>query len=128
MPDDPTIPDAAIVWRYVVGTWVVAGKDGQGSRPSSGAFEDSSDDPMSAVLASPNRDPATAMPERHRGTGAGVVLFEARFLRSLGLQLERDPQPDEPDHILVRGNKTRSLRRKLAENAKWALEGKRSSG
>ena len=88
MADDPTIPDDAIIWRYVVPQWIVRGKDGEGSLPSPGAFEDSSDgDPMSAILASKDRDPATAVPKA--SPDAGVVAFTAGFLRGLGLESER---------------------------------------
>jgi hypothetical protein len=126
MADDPTIPDDAVIWRYVVPQWIVPGKDGQRSLPSTGAFEDSSDgDPMSAILASKDRDPATAVPKT--SPDAGVVAFTAGFLRGLGLELERAPEPEEPDHILVRGNKTKSLRNALKNNARWVHEGKKSA-
>ncbi len=126
MRDDPTIRGDAVIWRYVVPQWIVTGKDGQGVLPSTGAFNDSSDgSSMSAILASPGRDPATAIPKGC--PAAGVVAFTARFLRELGLQLERDPQPDEPDHILVHGNKTKALQKKLKNGATWVHHGKRGS-
>lgn len=126
MPDDPTIPDEAIVWRYVPSVQIVDGDDGEGLRPSTGAFNDSSDgDPMSAILATEGREPATAIPQSC--AGAGVVAFTAAFLRSLGLDLERAPEPDEPNHIVVRGAKTKSLKKKLKQGARWVVQGNRST-
>jgi hypothetical protein len=125
MPDDPTIPDDAIVWRFVSPHQIVAGADGEGVQPSTGAFDDSSDgDPMSAVLASQGRDPASVIPKTC--PGAGVVAFTARGLRSLGLELERAPEADEPDHIVVRGNKTKSVKKALKREARWVVAGKRT--
>ncbi len=124
MPDDATIPDDAIVWRFVSPHQIVTGKDGEGVQPSTGAFDDSSDgDPMSAVLASEGRDAASIVPTTC--PGAGVVAFTAGYLRSLGLELERAPEPDEPDHIVVRGKKTKSVTKALKRAADWVVQGKR---
>jgi len=123
MPDDSTIPDDAVVWRYVIPQWIVPGDDGNGFRPSTAAFDDSSDgDPMSAILATPGRDPRTAVPATC--PDAGVVAFSAGFLREVGMELEREPEPTERDHIVVRGAKTRSVRKKLARGCHWVVEGK----
>ena len=126
MPDDPSIPDDAVVWRQIVPLQIVTGEDGVGALPSTGAFDDSSDgDPMSAILASKGRDPKSAVPKRY--PDAGVVAFTAKFLRSLGLELERAPEPDEPDHILVRGKKTGSVKKKLKKSAEWVVVGKKQT-
>jgi hypothetical protein len=124
MADDPTIPDDAIIWRCVVPQWVVPGRDGEGVRPSTGAFDDSSDaDPMSAVLASGERDPKSVIPTTR--PNASVVAFTAKALRDLGLELERAPEPDEPHHILVRGPKTKAVKKALSRSARWVVEGER---
>lgn len=126
MPDDPTIPDEADVWRLVLPLWMVPGDNGVGVRPSTAAFDDSSDgDPMSAILARSGRDPRDVVPAT--SPDAGVVAFSARFLRDAGMELERAPVRAEPDHILVRGRKTKSVRKKLVRGCRWVVEGKRAS-
>jgi hypothetical protein len=123
MPDDPTIPDDATIWRYVVPQWVVIGDDGVGVRPSSGAFDDSSDGPMSAILATEGRDPASAIPATC--PGAGMVAFTAGALRALGMTLERAPEPDEPHHILVVGKKTKGVKNAMKKGSAWVVPGRR---
>jgi len=124
MPDDPTISDTAIIWRYVSPQQTVLGKDGEGVLPSTGAFDDSSD-------GDPNvRDPCV------RGTGSDVGGAEdvpgsgGRSLHG-GVSsqprhgLERVPEPDEPDHVVVRGNKTKKVKKALKAAARWVVLGTR---
>ncbi len=82
MPDDPTIPDEADVWRLVLPLWMVPGDNGVGVRPSTAAFDDSSDgDPMSAILARSGRDPRDVVPAT--SPDAGVVAFWLDFFAML---------------------------------------------
>ena len=50
-----------------------------------------------------------------------VVAFTMAVARSKGLGVERDPLENDPDHVLIFGNKTDSTRRALATNSAWII-------
>lgn len=110
MPDDPRIPDAAVIWRRISPAQIVP--DGDGERISSAAFSDSSDSPMSATLEA-GRTYREALADYQ---GFGLAELTVRQVRSLGeaYDVVRDPQPDDPHHVLVKGKKTTGVRKKLA--------------
>lgn len=45
----------------------------------------------------------------------GLVEVRVGDLRALGLTVERDPLPDNPAHVLIKGNFSKSTRRKIAK-------------
>jgi hypothetical protein len=73
---------------------------------------------MSAVLVRSNRDPAEILTGHD---GYAVVLLTAADLAAQGQQIVRDPLPDEPDHVLIVGDKTKIRKRALAEAGKWVI-------
>ncbi len=88
-------------------------------RPDSSAFDDDSDtEPMSAVLADPSRDPSEVITGHE---GYGLVELTAEVLHASGQQIVRDPQPDEPAHVLIVGKKTKARRRGLADASRWII-------
>jgi len=117
-PDDLSIPDDAVIWRRVPDRHFVAIPEGQ-IRPSSAAFDDDPDgDSMSAVLATPGRDP---YPVLLGNEGWGLVAIEVRLVRELGWSIEKTPEPDEPDHVHVHGNKTKGKTRRVARDCAWVI-------
>ena len=118
-PDDLTVPNDAVLWRRIPPRHLVDDQNQGGVRPSSAAFEDSPDgSPMSAALAS-GCGGAQDVLTGHEGFG--LVAFSAGFIREQGLRIVRDPQPEEPWHVLIVGNKTRGLRKQLTRNATWVV-------
>jgi len=73
---------------------------------------------MSVVVASAGRNPAEVMVGHE---GFGLVALRIEDLAELGLDPVDDPQPDEPDHALVVGNKTQSKCRQLAKRSTWII-------
>lgn len=53
--------------------------------------------------------------------GMAVAEIDITTCLSLGLMIEPDPLPGEPGHAHVVGNKTKSVRRKLALASRWAV-------
>lgn len=109
--DDPSIPDAAELWRLVPPNWQVP--DGMGGlRPSSAAFQDSKDGtPMSVFLADQVRASGRGLKDvLSTFPGYMIASFSAGFARTLGLSIARDPTPQEPAHAVVVGKKTKWVR------------------
>jgi len=118
--DDPTVADDDSVLRRVpTGQYVEDPKTRTGLRPSSGAFDNSSDgSPLSASLASQCQYPNVLI----RGyQGAGLVSVSVRLLRQLGQGIVRDPTEADPAHVLVFGSKPRSFGSKVAKAAEWVV-------
>ena len=121
--DDPTISDDDVLLRRIPrNQYVVDPKSSDGIRPTSGAFDDSSDgSPMSMTLASECAGPPEALIADMVGAGVAAVCVE--LVRSLGQGVVRDPTPDDPGHVLVFGVKPkRSFGRRLAKESGWAVK------
>lgn len=54
-------------------------------------------------------------------TDFSVAQFKMIAARSKNLGVVRDPLRNEPDHLLLFGNKTDSVRRSLAQQSDWAV-------
>jgi hypothetical protein len=118
-PDDPSIPDDAILWRRIPSYHVVYDHNIGCERPTSDAFVDSPDTPMSVALATRCKDVDEFL-EGH--AGFAVVSFTAGFARSLGQRVAADERPDQPAwHAFVIGKKTHSVRKKFAKNFTWVV-------
>ncbi len=66
---------------------------------------------MSVIIVRPDRDPQdiiSGYPE------FGLVKLAIKDLQELGLTIECDPQNDEADHALVKGDKTKKIKRAMA--------------
>ncbi|MGH9088468.1 MAG: hypothetical protein ACRDYZ_10225 [Acidimicrobiales bacterium] len=73
---------------------------------------------MSVVVAENDRDPSEILVGHD---GYAVVALTVGELEELGQGVVRDPQPVEPDHALVRGPKTKAVRREMARRARWIV-------
>lgn len=114
--DDPTILDPAELWRRIPPRHFVRDENKNLVRPSSAAFEDHpSGSPMSVFLAEDvigsGRGPHDVLANCH---GFALASITARLARDCSLGVARDPLPDEPSHTVVFGNKTYSVRNRLA--------------
>jgi hypothetical protein len=118
-PDDPTVPDDAILWRRIPPWHVQPDQKRGGRQVTEQSFRDDSDgDPMSAVLATSGREPQEVL---WGHDGFGLVSIPVSAVRHLGLGVVRHPEPDEPHHVYVVGDKPRPVRRALRAAAIWVV-------
>jgi hypothetical protein len=117
--DDPTIPDEADLWRRIPPWHFVMDENSGQIRPSSAAFDnDPGGSPMSVVLAAESNAPESVLAGHQ---GLALASFKVRVARECNQGVARDPLPNEPAHTLVFGTKTKSIRRRLAKEATWAV-------
>ena len=95
--DDGSIGDDEILWRRLIPAWIVRNPDGTFLRASSAAFDDGIDGEVSVHLASLTTTDRVLEGRRDDS----VVALPARFPRSLGHVVVRDPKPDDPSHALI---------------------------
>lgn len=116
--DDPTIVDEAALWRRIP-PWHIYFDENLGRRrPSSAAFDDDPDGPMSVVIAAESRGPDSVLAGHD---GYGLASLTAGFARGVGQGVARDPTEEEPAHALVFGRKTRRVRNKLVSASAWVV-------
>lgn len=117
--DDPTIPDAANLWRRIPPFHCIWDANVGRVRPSSAAFDDDPDgSPMSVVLAEESSDPQSVLAGHE---GFALASFKAGLARECRLGIARDPLPEQPAHALVLGRKTKSVMRRLAKGSSWVI-------
>ncbi len=94
-----------------------------GIRISSAAFDDSRDgSPMSVDLEKEMLRWGKNADSTLQGfEGFALASLCAGVVRSLNQGVFRDPLPDNPAHALVFGEKTKSVRKKMAKQAAWAV-------
>ena len=121
--DDPTIANPDELWRRIPPQWFVPDQNLGGMRPTSQAFQDHPNGtPMSVLLAvdllasGGNSDTALS---GHAGFALASVT--AGLCRECSQKVARDPTPKEPAHGVVVGNKTNSVRKRLAREARWVV-------
>ena len=122
-PDDPSILDEIDLLRQIPRWHFFEDRETGQVRPSSAAFEDDSDGhPMSVyrsdliAATGGNLDRILAA-----HTGFAVSAIAAGLVRSLDQTVHPEPLPDEAAHAVVCGNKTDSIRRKWARQARWVI-------
>lgn len=116
LPPDELPPDQ-VVWRRVAPRHFP--RSLAETRPQSAAFQDSSvDGSMSVVLARSGRDPTEVLLGYD---GYGLVALAISELSELKQQVICDPVPEEPDHALVVGKKTKGTRRQMSTLCRWVI-------
>ena len=74
---------------------------------------------MSVVLVTEGRDPQ----ELIRGhPGYGLVRIPMEVLEELEQEIVPSPTQEEPDHVLVRGRKSRGRLRRISRESVWDIE------
>jgi hypothetical protein len=117
--DDPKIPDDAILWRRIPACHVIFDHNMGCQRPTSDAFVNDTDTPMSVALADKCNGVETIL-EGHQGFF--VVSFTAGFARSLSQRVALDQRPGKPNwHAFVIGKKTDSVRKQFAKKFQWVV-------
>jgi len=122
--DDPAISDDEILWRRVHHKNIVI-DDNQGRvRPSSAAFSDSSNgSPMSALRAKVVNETARRPEDVLVANHPYLASMRVQMLRAreLGIDPRRHMGHEDPAHVYVFGNKTKSTKAAIAENAEWVI-------
>ena len=116
-PHPEAVGDNDRVMRRVTRTELTLHEDDQSTRPSSSAFlQGGQDGDVSVFLAS------ETTPEHitRNYPGAYVAIVRVDFIRSLGLDVVRDPVDSEPGHCNITGHKTAAKRRAMARSSSWA--------
>lgn len=121
--DDVAIPDSAVLWRRIPPAWVVPDENHGGRRVTSAAFDDSRDgSPLSVLLAyvvfETDRGPENVL---CGFAGYGLASITAGDARRCDQGVMATPLPDEPAHASVFGRKTKAIRKRLADGARWVI-------
>ncbi len=119
-PDDDSVRNEDPLWRRVVPVQMVTDANGA-SRPSSAAFENSSDGSgMSVTLGREARaDGVTPQVVLKRFPRCRIASLTAGQCRDHKQKIARDPTKEDPHHALVNGTKTKSTRKAFATLACW---------
>ena len=121
--DDPSITNDAEIWRRIPFNpkQMVYLYDENRWRPSSGAFLDSSDDgPMSALLGDGDTIDRALSGKWSDPPGSWfIAALQAAEFRQDAQGIARDATPEDANHLLVFGRKTRPRMRRWAEHARW---------
>lgn len=115
--DDPSVGDDEEIWRRIPVDMVIQDSATNELRPQSGMFGDSRDgSPMSAHRAQCYGSPGEA------NTGGYLLVgLTVRCLRTLRLGVATRPTTADPGHVWIVGNKTASIKKKLAKHAYWVI-------
>jgi len=121
--DDPTIVDAAVLWRRIP-PWHFVRDDNAGTiRPSSAAFENHPNgSPMSVVLGDEvvaSGRSASEVIAMH--SGFALAALTAGLSRKCNQGVMREPLPEEPAHAVVFGEKPKRIRQLIAKSAEWVI-------
>lgn len=121
--DDPSVADAAVLWRRIPPWHFVLDENLGGFRPSSAAFENNPNgSPMSVVLAddvaASGRSPQDVLAGH---AGFALAAFAAGLARECRQGVMRDPLPEEAAHALVFGEKPERVGRRIAKSATWVI-------
>lgn len=118
--DDRTIPNEAIIWRRIHPNFIDWDDNLKARRPSSGAFQDSSNSSMSVIIAADvEKDGRSPLEILKNYPNHGIASITADLVRECKQIIVREPTVDEPAHAVVIGSKSKPIRRKLAQNADW---------
>lgn len=123
--DDPTIGDAAPLWRRIPidPNHLIFDENLGRIRPSSAAFDDHPNGtPMSVVLGeevlTAGRQPESVLIGHDDYC---LASFTAGLARSLKQGVRRSPLSEEPAHAEVFGGKTKKVRKTLAVGSTWII-------
>lgn len=121
--DDPTIVDAAALWRRIPPWHFVQDGNTGCLRPSSAAFENHPNgSPMSVVLGDQVVASGRSPHEIIAGhPGFALAAFNAGLARECDQGVMRDPLPEEPAHAIVFGEKPKKIARRIAKSAAWVI-------
>jgi len=115
------LPPDTILWRRISEKFLVTDGDGN-KRPSSQAFQNLKDNMFSVHNA-------TIAIKQKISPQSLLVCFGCEFMASISVELAISsgqsvvaaPEPDDPTHTHVIGEKNKPVRRKFAKSSDWVL-------
>jgi hypothetical protein len=116
LADDPEIDDEDALWRRIA-PHQLSGCPGANCRPSSDAFDDDDDGPLSVEIE--RLTSVEVMLSDHEGYL--IAAISAGIARGEGLSIVMDPLEGHPGHALVIGAKGNNRRRRLAKASWWIV-------
>lgn len=121
--DDPTIADDSGLWRRIHPRWVVADENRGGFRVSSAAFDNSEDgSPTSIHLEEVAKENGlTAADILRPFVGYAMASLTAGDARACAQSVGRDPQPEDPTHGFVAGQKSKRVKKQLSAACAWLI-------
>jgi hypothetical protein len=121
--DDITVLNNERLLRRIHPRWKVLDDNSRQWRVSSAAYTDSKDgSPTSVSLEQTliqHKLPIELLLHGYQDYSLAAITMG--FARTIGQGVQRDPQPNDPSHALLFGNKTDMVRRKLAKNSAWIV-------
>lgn len=121
--DDKSIADTTELFRRINPEQIVQDDNTGERRPSSAAFNDSSDESPMSVALGDTLQAAGRSPESTIASypAWGLVAITARVARDCEQAIVRDPVPEEPAHGLVAGKKTGGRKNTFKRAARWVV-------
>lgn len=121
--DDLAMPREGQLWRRIPCTQTIYDSELQRKRPSTAAFDDWKDelgatDPISAFIAVKCQTPTVALAGHE---GFGLVMLTEAIVKECRLEIVERDHPGPPGHVLLVGNKPKSVRNRLAREAQWVI-------
>jgi hypothetical protein len=115
-PLQQRVGDHEIVMRRVRDYERTTDTEGGPERPSSDAFIQGGPDGDTSVSIKSETSPEHLL----RGyPNTYLAELEVRVIRSLELEVERDPKKENRGHCNIKGRKTRSKAQRLAKSSRW---------
>jgi hypothetical protein len=120
--DRDSIPNEAVLWRWVGPDWWRKTDDGS-FEVSSGAFQDRKESGAASFFLAEEVLRSGRRPEDlvHGRSRFGLVELSVAAVRDCGLGVCRDPTPDEPAHVLVFGKKSGAVKNHLKRSCTWLI-------
>ena len=110
------VEDSEIVMRRVRDSELTTDTEGGPERPASDAFIQGGPDGDTSVSLKSETSPEQLLRGREN---TYLVELEVTVIRSLKLEIERDPEDDDPGHCNIKGRKTRGKAKALARSSRW---------
>ena len=115
-PSQQHVGDDEIVLRRVQDHERTTDTEGGPERPSSDAFIQGGPDGDTSVSLKSETSPEQLL-QGYPNTF--LAELDVSLIRSLGLEVERDPKDDDPGHCNITGRKTRGKAQRLARSSRW---------
>lgn len=117
-PDSQDRPaDNDTVMRRIPANQTIPDEETSALRPGSNAFLQGGPDGDVSVFLSSETTPGRITAGY---PGTYIALIRIGDVRSLGLEVEREPIEEQPGHCNITGRKTRAKARALANSSTWA--------
>jgi hypothetical protein len=123
--DDPSIPGSEKLFRRIPRTWVDYDDSGDPTISSAAFKQEELSVNLESVMARDGRHQADAI---RNYPGYGLAAITAAHARSQNQRVARDPQPEEPAHGIVYGQKKcGGIASALRDGALWVIAPVRAS-